>query len=175
MSLFFFFFLMIRRPPRSTLFPYTTLFRSSPPTAPGKRARARHDGPVEDADGGARGLYPHPAEARGSVAARARRTHRRLQPLPEPARAWAPPALRKGPQGHRQCPEPVRRDAPGAVGPAGRRPLPTRRPDRRILGGGCDPHRRHALRRPEGGADQPVPHNGAQTAVTGTRRPARRP
>src|SRR2546429_1193642 len=28
MSTFFFFFLMIRRPPRSTLFPYTTLFRS---------------------------------------------------------------------------------------------------------------------------------------------------
>src|ERR1022692_1622855 len=27
---FFFFFLMIRRPPRSTLFPYTTLFRSHP-------------------------------------------------------------------------------------------------------------------------------------------------
>src|SRR2546430_13146194 len=26
----FFFFLMIRRPPRSTLFPYTTLFRSGP-------------------------------------------------------------------------------------------------------------------------------------------------
>src|SRR5215213_7006271 len=33
---FFFFFLMIRRPPRSTLFPYTTLFRSvfeQPPSA----------------------------------------------------------------------------------------------------------------------------------------------
>src|SRR5256885_7139967 len=28
MSFTFFFFLMIRRPPRSTLFPYTTLFRS---------------------------------------------------------------------------------------------------------------------------------------------------
>src|SRR5260370_21539293 len=28
---FFFFFLMIRRPPRSTLFPYTTLFRSLEP------------------------------------------------------------------------------------------------------------------------------------------------
>src|SRR3982750_4980443 len=28
-SLLFFFFLMIRRPPRSTLFPYTTLFRSA--------------------------------------------------------------------------------------------------------------------------------------------------
>src|SRR5262252_10271912 len=33
---FFFFFLMIRRPPRSTLFPYTTLFRSR---APGARCR----------------------------------------------------------------------------------------------------------------------------------------
>src|SRR2546430_17306780 len=29
-AFFFFFFLMIRRPPRSTLFPYTTLFRSLP-------------------------------------------------------------------------------------------------------------------------------------------------
>src|SRR5215204_7284516 len=36
---FFFFFLMIRRPPRSTLFPYTTLFRSKPhrPGQPGAR------------------------------------------------------------------------------------------------------------------------------------------
>src|SRR5258705_859284 len=32
MSFCFFFFLMIRRPPRSTLFPYTTLFRSIVPT-----------------------------------------------------------------------------------------------------------------------------------------------
>src|SRR6266545_6135980 len=30
MDIIFFFFLMIRRPPRSTLFPYTTLFRSHP-------------------------------------------------------------------------------------------------------------------------------------------------
>src|SRR5256885_15098591 len=39
LSSFFFFFLMIRRPPRSTLFPYTTLFRSvfgfEPPRANG--------------------------------------------------------------------------------------------------------------------------------------------
>src|SRR2546430_13707367 len=35
----FFFFLMIRRPPRSTLFPYTTLFRSPRHTAP---ARLQH-------------------------------------------------------------------------------------------------------------------------------------
>src|SRR5215211_7165309 len=32
-----FFFLMIRRPPRSTLFPYTTLFRSPHQTRPGRR------------------------------------------------------------------------------------------------------------------------------------------
>src|SRR5215204_7021851 len=45
---FLFFFLMIRRPPRSTLFPYTTLFRSpdappprpSPPPAPSPPARS---------------------------------------------------------------------------------------------------------------------------------------
>src|SRR5579859_8240772 len=38
---FFFFFLMIRRPPRSTLFPYTTLFRSGPVGgAPGARRGA---------------------------------------------------------------------------------------------------------------------------------------
>src|SRR5256885_15429250 len=30
-TFFLFFFLMIRRPPRSTLFPYTTLFRSACP------------------------------------------------------------------------------------------------------------------------------------------------
>src|SRR2546426_3125090 len=41
---FFFFFLMIRRPPRSTLFPYTTLFRS-----PGDRA-----GPGQDPGRGQR-------------------------------------------------------------------------------------------------------------------------
>src|SRR2546421_13116937 len=35
---FFFFFLMIRRPPRSTLFPYTTLFRSQRRGAAGLEA-----------------------------------------------------------------------------------------------------------------------------------------
>src|SRR6266508_6161606 len=47
----FFFFLMIRRPPRSTLFPYTTLFRSrrqprgaarGPGDRPGRVNRAPH-------------------------------------------------------------------------------------------------------------------------------------
>src|SRR5258708_32760027 len=36
----FFFFLMIRRPPRSTLFPYTTLFRSGRRAARPARARS---------------------------------------------------------------------------------------------------------------------------------------
>src|SRR2546429_126958 len=41
----FFFFLMIRRPPRSTLFPYTTLFRSRAWTSPkaGPRCASRLD------------------------------------------------------------------------------------------------------------------------------------
>src|SRR3989441_8975512 len=46
----FFFFLMIRRPPRSTLFPYTTLFRSP------------HVGPFGESEGAH--LSPHP---RGEV------------------------------------------------------------------------------------------------------------
>src|SRR3712207_8157463 len=54
---FTFFFLMIRRPPRSTLFPYTTLFRSR--ARPGLLPAALA-GPVRARHGGARG-----AAARG--------------------------------------------------------------------------------------------------------------
>src|SRR2546430_14099571 len=39
-SICFFFFLMIRRPPRSTLFPYTTLFRSAATRLAGARPSA---------------------------------------------------------------------------------------------------------------------------------------
>src|SRR5256885_16026687 len=39
---FFFFFLMIRRPPRSTLFPYTTLFRSRVPQGARRLRRGGH-------------------------------------------------------------------------------------------------------------------------------------
>src|SRR5947199_3741258 len=56
-SVVVFFFLMIRRPPRSTLFPYTTLFRSDIHGArfsAGDRAENHH------ADGGkSRRGYPH--------------------------------------------------------------------------------------------------------------------
>src|SRR2546430_12954088 len=47
-----FFFLMIRRPPRSTLFPYTTLFRSRR----GLHARGHHD------RGRRRGRFARPAQ-----------------------------------------------------------------------------------------------------------------
>src|SRR5947208_10244013 len=47
---FLFFFLMIRRPPRSTLFPYTTLFRSVPGEAvrAGQRERDHRTPAVEE-------------------------------------------------------------------------------------------------------------------------------
>src|SRR2546430_4229028 len=56
MLLLFFFFLMIRRPPRSTLFPYTTLFRSLIECRP--RAEVHHT--VECAAPGVRAnrVYP---------------------------------------------------------------------------------------------------------------------
>src|SRR2546427_6080376 len=57
------FFLMIRRPPRSTLFPYTTLFRSHPrqrhrprPGPHRRRLLQADGGPVARGDG----AQPHP-------------------------------------------------------------------------------------------------------------------
>src|SRR5256885_8266310 len=53
-----FFFLMIRRPPRSTLFPYTTLFRSHP---------HRHSQPQHQRAGLRRGAGPPPCRDRKST------------------------------------------------------------------------------------------------------------
>ena len=50
-----FFFLMIRRPPRSTLFPYTTLFRSNSKTAGAVRKMKDADGRFLWSDGLAAG------------------------------------------------------------------------------------------------------------------------
>src|SRR5215475_11116187 len=52
--IYIFFFLMIRRPPRSTLFPYTTLFRSGP-------RRRRRPAPREPAVKPARSGTSRPA------------------------------------------------------------------------------------------------------------------
>src|SRR2546430_9424689 len=56
---------MIRRPPRSTLFPYTTLFRSVPPRADGDRVLLEHRGRPRRVDlrhlsGTGPGLHPGP-------------------------------------------------------------------------------------------------------------------
>src|SRR5436190_18113691 len=50
---FIFFFLMIRRPPRSTLFPYTTLFRSVCRIEPGEIERSTVDRLSQPVDSGA--------------------------------------------------------------------------------------------------------------------------
>src|SRR5256885_12066427 len=51
-----FFFLMIRRPPRSTLFPYTTLFRSAstwrPVVSPVLLMASANEAPISMPDGG---------------------------------------------------------------------------------------------------------------------------
>src|SRR3712207_8334433 len=51
-GMFYFFFLMIRRPPRSTLFPYTTLFRSAEAFDRRRRALALERRAAELALGG---------------------------------------------------------------------------------------------------------------------------
>src|SRR2546430_13112680 len=59
MSLLYFFFLMIRRPPKSTLFPYTTLFRS--PAEQGGDGHPGEQAGEEGVGGGlavARGVEP---------------------------------------------------------------------------------------------------------------------
>src|SRR3712207_9384170 len=65
MSYLYFFFLMIRRPPRSTLFPYTTLFRSEVGAAGGDRLEVLADA-VEDLRDGVR-VVDDLAEARAAV------------------------------------------------------------------------------------------------------------
>src|SRR3712207_8087521 len=60
-----FFFLMIRRPPRSTLFPYTTLFRSRHEHVPRHRGGGDHGDAEQErqrVDVGHRPLGPHDVE-----------------------------------------------------------------------------------------------------------------
>src|SRR3712207_9338353 len=66
-----FFFLMIRRPPRSTLFPYTTLFRSRGPRRPG-RVGGRPGGSPHGAGVGSSDRPRLPAHGEGLVVQRAR-------------------------------------------------------------------------------------------------------
>src|SRR5690348_18142361 len=72
---------MIRRPPRSTLFPYTTLFRSKSALIGAIRAEAEQ---AVDA-GKARGIGEHVRrEARGALRARERRSEEHTSELQSP-------------------------------------------------------------------------------------------
>src|SRR5256885_8486045 len=85
LSIFLFFFLMIRRPPRSTLFPYTTLFRSS-------SGRGEH-----------RSVSPH---ARGGVCRRrARRSEEHTSELQSPCNLVCRLLLEKKKQRTRHAPK----------------------------------------------------------------------
>src|SRR5437879_13199708 len=59
------FFFMLRRPPRSTLFPYTTLFRSV--AGPGKHQPAGDAGTLDHRNGGLGHLPPAAAQDRKST------------------------------------------------------------------------------------------------------------
>src|SRR3712207_9531126 len=53
---------MIRRPPRSTLFPYTTLFRSPPPHGGDREERQQQDRRLAEPPGQRRGDGVQPAQ-----------------------------------------------------------------------------------------------------------------
>src|SRR2546422_10510818 len=121
----FFFFLMIRRPPRSTLFPYTTLFRSP---------------------GGAKDAPPRPHEApprpRRDDDSRHAQRRRRARPLRPPCRdgRGAPPPGRRS-----------RRALPRSLEPCGSRDARSGELSARQRGGGPRPRRRRRDRgRPPG-------------------------
>src|SRR5438552_18851892 len=105
---FYFLFLMIPRPPRSTLFPYTTLFRSEDKCRETKVNRAArlsaHDRPlrlgrIERTDD----LLPRPRVGRAAA--------RRPPPLRVPAAGWVPgrALLGRDPEQARRLPPRLRR------------------------------------------------------------------
>src|SRR2546421_6921153 len=70
----FFFFLMIRRPPRSTLFPYTTLFRSEELRAVGLPLGVEDHDPVVEPGGALLGGHLRNIRERGAGCGTLRRT-----------------------------------------------------------------------------------------------------
>src|SRR3712207_2389325 len=120
--MFFFFFLMIRRPPRSTLFPYTTLFRSDPwrgrrrhrvHPRPAPRAACRGQGDTPHligTGGGPLPLRPHSRPLRGQDRRRGCPRRHRRGARPPDGRPW----------GEERVSE-ERREPEGTRGPAFRR------------------------------------------------------
>src|ERR1041385_5923114 len=123
----FFFFLMIRRPPRSTLFPYTTLFRSAPPARASGHAPASPPAPP----GPRRPLHRVPARPYRFVRPRAD------QPPPRQRSAWTAWRARTG--GSLPVDQRERKDYGAIVQAAA---------DRRVIFGECRLQRRAARERP---------------------------
>src|SRR3989442_8176809 len=74
---------MIRRPPRSTLFPYTTLFRSHAQVPIKQRfSRLRHDHAIDGLNGAARGVPGFPEEPRNPARGRSEEHTSELQSRP---------------------------------------------------------------------------------------------
>src|ERR1039457_4552389 len=109
------FFLMIRRPPRSTLFPYTTLFRSRFPVRPGQ-------GSYQGRPGAPQGMRPSAAPGQS-------------RPSGPPRPGGAPPSRypqRPGGGGGRPAQGPIGSQRPGATGGVAKaepgKPLYARKP-----------------------------------------------
>src|SRR6266536_2505610 len=134
----YFFFLMIRRPPRSTLFPYTTLFRSPPPPnlpwrppSPHTSGPAPPGGPAPPAGAaGGSGRRPTPDRTERGDPPRRRRPRAPRRPGPDGA-TW--PVRRRSPSWWR-WPGPTPGGCPRAAGagtpstPRGTSPGSSRRP-----------------------------------------------
>src|SRR4028118_82905 len=121
---FLFFFLMIRRPPRSTLFPYTTLFRSSPPTWTARSMRSRSSTTATSRRCRSEERFSRNAET--DLVCRLLLEKNKRGTPPPPAAASAPPARARAPAGAPpgapRCPAARRRfDVPVARGWAGLR------------------------------------------------------
>src|SRR5256886_5612380 len=172
---FFFFFLMIRRPPRSTLFPYTTLFRSPAPAEarpPGRRSsrsrtvvshatRLQHRPPPGAVRGGrapARGAGSPSRLPVGVDAVGSRRGG--VRPLPALARRIRPAHRHLGPAPVRAAGRVLRRAGAARLG-------------------GHGPHvharRRQRAHDERGRAHARVPGRAAPAAPRRTAGPARRP
>src|SRR2546430_3102336 len=110
----FFFFLMIRRPPKSTLFPYTPLFRSGLARREEARRRDRAATAARPPAGRrGRGGYRAPAAAPGPP-----RVHRRHDRAARSARPRQWPRSGPAPRLARGAAEALRAAGPGTAGGA---------------------------------------------------------
>src|SRR2546426_5133621 len=102
---------MIRRPPRSTLFPYTTLSRSPPPA----RCRARAAGRSADPPAAARRRHARSATAARRTRPAPTRASPRAAPPPRTRPAHARPSRPPGPRGVPSSTRAGTQPAPGPV------------------------------------------------------------